>query len=42
MRFFGLTGWMLGDQESRDLLREAGIKNITITVRDFNLANIAT
>jgi hypothetical protein len=42
MRFFGLTGWMLGDQESRDLLREAGIKNITITVRGFNLANIAT
>ncbi|MDE0744579.1 MAG: hypothetical protein OR994_00635 [Candidatus Poseidoniales archaeon] len=39
---FWITGWMLGDQESRNLLRVAEIKNITITVRDFNLADIAT
>jgi len=37
---FGLTDWMLGDKESRDILRQAGLKNITITVRAFKLEDI--
>ena len=37
---FGIADWMLGDKESRDILRQAGLKNITITVRDFKLEDI--
>tara|TARA_B100000029_G_scaffold503802_2_gene581484 strand:- start:855 stop:1064 length:210 start_codon:yes stop_codon:yes gene_type:complete len=37
---FGLTDWMLGDKQYRDLLKQAGLKNITITVRDFKLEDI--
>lgn len=36
----GITDWMMGDPESIDLLRGVGLKNITITVRPFELADI--
>tara|TARA_B100001778_G_C18427016_1_gene555997 strand:+ start:122 stop:337 length:216 start_codon:yes stop_codon:yes gene_type:complete len=37
---FGITDWMLGDKESRDILKKAGLNNITIAVRDFKLEDI--
>ena len=36
----GITDWMMGDQESIDLLSGVGLKNITITVRPFELPDV--
>ena len=36
----GIADWMMGDRESIDLLKDAGLKNITITVKPFELADV--
>ena len=36
----GVTDWMMGDQGLRELLSYAGLRNITITVRPFELSDV--
>ena len=35
----GVIDWMMGGQELRELLSYAGLRNITITVRPFELSD---
>jgi hypothetical protein len=36
----GVSDWLCGDEESGSILRQAGIKHITVSVREFELADI--